>query len=88
MLAIALYASSLILTPVGTQSNAGPVDACKAAEIMMGAHKAAPTGPEISKREGLLPTPQPDGRGPAVLLPDCKPEPTKRRKRKSDYPMV
>lgn len=88
MLAIALFASSLISASVGTQSNSGPVDACKSAEIMMGAHEAAPTGPESSKREGLLPTPQPDGRGPAVLLPDCKTEPTKRRKRKSDYPMA
>ena len=88
MLAIALYASSLILTPVGTQSNAGPVDACKAAEIMMGAHKTAPAQPPGGAPEGLLPTPQPESRGPAVLLPECKPEPIKRRKRKSDYPMA
>ena len=88
MLVGMLLASSLIAAPLGAQQNAKAADACPSAEIMMGAHKAAPAEPRRAAPEGLLPTPQPESRGPAVLLPDCKPEPTKRRKRKSDYPMV
>lgn len=88
MLVGMLLASSLIAAPVGVQQNAKAADACPSAEIMMGAHKAAPEKPQDPKPEAILPTPQPEGRGPAVLLPDCKPEPVKRRKRKSDYPMA
>lgn len=88
MLVGLLLAGSLIAAPVGAQQNGKAADACPSAEIMMGAHKTAPAEPRRSVPEGLLPTPQPEGRGPAVLLPECKAEPPKRRKRKSDYPMA
>ncbi len=39
--------------------------------------------------EGMLPKSEVGGHGPAVLLPDCKPEPRKKRKKRlSDYPMA
>ena len=88
MLVGMLLVSSLIAAPVGAQQNAKAADACPSAEIMMGAHKTAPSEPHRTAPEGLLPKPQPESRGPAVLLPGCKAEPPKRRKRKSDYPMV
>lgn len=44
--------------------------------------------PEREHRDGILPTPNAENRGAAVLLPDCKPEPITRRGRKSDYPKV
>lgn len=88
MLVGLLLASSLIAAPAGVQQNAKAADACPSAEIMMGSHKTTPAEPHRTAPEALLPTPQPESRGPAVLLPDCKPEPPKRRKRKSDYPMV
>lgn len=88
MLVGMLLASSLIAAPLEAQQNAKAADACPSAEIMMGAHKTAPEKPQDVLPEAMLPTPQPEGRGPAVLLPDCKPEPVKRRKRKSDYPMA
>lgn len=88
MLVGLLLAGSLIAAPVGAQQNGKAADACPSAEIMMGTHKTAPAEPRRSVPEGLLPTPQPEGRGPAVLLPECKAEPPKRRKRKSDYPMA
>lgn len=88
MLVGMLLASSLIAAPPGTQQIAKAADACPSAEIMMGAHKTAPAEPHRAAPEGLLPTPQPESRGPAVLLPECKAEPVKRRKRKSDYPMA
>ena len=88
MLVGLLLASILIAAPMGTQPSAKAADACPSAEIMMGAHKAEPVRPDRSISDGLLPTPQPESRGPAVLLPECTVEPRKRRKRKSDYPMV
>lgn len=37
---------------------------------------------------GRLPSAKSDTRDPAQALPECKEEPVKRRKRKSDYPMA
>lgn len=89
MLVGMLLAGSLIAAPTQVQQNAKAADACPSAEIMMGAHKTAPARPgRTAPEDGLLPTPQPESRGPAVLLPGCKPEPPRRRKRKSDYPMA
>lgn len=99
MLLELLLAGSAIAAPHAAQQNAKAADACPSAEIMMGAHKTAPSQPNSAQPnsvkpgravtgDGLLPSPQPESRGPAVLLPDCNPEPPKRRKRKSDYPMV
>jgi hypothetical protein len=38
--------------------------------------------------EGKLPSNNPENRDPAQALPECRSEPPKRRKRKSDYPMA
>lgn len=38
--------------------------------------------------EGKLPSNNPENRDPAQALPECRNEPPKRRKRKSDYPMA
>lgn len=83
-----LLSGSLIAAPVGMQQSSKAAEVCPSAEIMMGSHKMELARPERSVSDGLLPTPQADSRGPAVLLPECKPEQPKRRKRKSDYPMV
>ncbi|MCC6479972.1 MAG: hypothetical protein IT552_12275 [Sphingomonadaceae bacterium] len=38
--------------------------------------------------DGRLPSTNPENRDPAQALPECRNEPPKRRKRKSDYPMA
>jgi hypothetical protein len=38
--------------------------------------------------DGKLPSTNPENRDPAQALPECRNEPPKRRKRKSDYPMA
>lgn len=83
-----LLMSSLLAGVNNAQQSAIASDKCLSAEILMGANKVEPLTPERELRGGILPTPNADNRGPAVLLPDCKPEPIKRRKRKSDYPMA
>lgn len=99
MLLALLLMGSVIAAPAKVQQNAKVADACPPAEIMMGAHKTAPAQPNPAEPspaepgrtvvgDGLLPAPQPESRGPAVLLPGCKADPPRRRKRKSDYPMV
>ena len=62
--------------------SAAPAD-CAAQQISV---SLAPGGPKSG-----MPIPQagPKEREPAVLLPDCKPEPRKKRKKRlSDYPMA
>lgn len=88
MLIEMLLMSSLLAGTNNAPQSANAADKCLSAEILMGAHRVEPLMPEREHRDGILPTPNADNRGPAVLLPDCKPEPIKRRKRKSDYPMA
>lgn len=38
--------------------------------------------------EGQLPSAKPEYRDPAQAMPECREQPVKRRKRKSDYPMA
>jgi hypothetical protein len=48
-----------------------------------------PVVPDAPKEGATLPNAAPKSRDPAVLLPKCKAEPRKkRRKRLSDYPMA
>lgn len=48
-----------------------------------------PNLPGQSAPEGVVPHAAPKGREPAVLLPECKAEPRKKRKKRlSDYPMA
>jgi hypothetical protein len=49
----------------------------------------APVAPDAPKLGGTVPNAAPKGREPAVLLPECKVEPRKKRKKRlSDYPMA
>jgi hypothetical protein len=49
----------------------------------------APVAPDAPKVGGTVPNAAPKGREPAVLLPECKAEPPKKRKKRlSDYPMA
>jgi hypothetical protein len=48
-----------------------------------------PSVPDAPKEGGKLPGAGEKGRDPAVLLPECKAEPRKKRKKRlSDYPMA
>ena len=48
-----------------------------------------PVPKDVPKADGLLPDVGPKSRDPAVLLPECKEAPRKKRKRRlSDYPMA
>jgi hypothetical protein len=48
-----------------------------------------PSVPDGRKEGGQLPGAAEKGRDPAVLLPECKAEPRKKRKKRlSDYPMA
>lgn len=83
-----LLASSFIAAPVGGHGNGATSGTCASADIMMGSHKSQPTKPEQPSAGKLLPAPHSESKSPAVLLPECRSEPQKRRKRKSDYPMA
>lgn len=48
-----------------------------------------PVPRDAPRQEGVLPNVGPKSRDPAVLLPECKEAPRKKRKRRlSDYPMA
>lgn len=82
-----LVAASLFAVPTSASEDANMSDRCKPMGVMMGVHKAEPVKPERSPKAILLPKAQIESTGPAVLIPDCKSEETKRRK-KDDYPLA
>lgn len=88
MLLSLLLASSFLVTSGGDIGSGTASAICSSADIMMGSHKSEPIKPERRSTEKLLPAPQSESKSPAVLLPECRAEPQKRRKRKSDYPMA
>lgn len=68
-------------------SNAAPA-ACSAEPVVVPVSKA-PSLPQPRRDGTVLPNVGPKSRDPAVLLPDCKEPPRKKRKRRlSDYPMA
>lgn len=88
MLVTLLLASSLIAAPPAVAQNSNSTGACSSLEVLKAAYKAGPVLPEPGTEDQILPGAHFKGNGPAVLLPDCRNEPQKRRKRKSDYPMA
>ena len=82
-----LVAASLFAVPVGAYHDNNMSDRCKPMDIMMGVHKAEPSRPEGFPNTTILPKAQTESPGPAVLIPNCRGEETKRRK-KDDYPLA
>ena len=82
-----LVAASLFAVPVCAVQDRDAADRCNAMDVLMGVHKAEPVKPDLSPKAPLLPKAQMESTGPAVLIPYCKDEDTKRRK-KADYPLV
>jgi hypothetical protein len=88
MLITLLLASGMIAAPSGVAQIDAAAITCPSPEIMMGSHETGPKRPPSRADSRLVPGTQPEGKSPAVLLPECRVEPQKRRKRKSDYPMA
>jgi hypothetical protein len=88
MLITLLLASSMIAVPAGVAQIDAAVGTCPSPEVMMGSYKTGPKRPPSRADGRLVPGTQPEGKSPAVLLPECRMEHQKRRKRKSDYPMA
>jgi len=84
---IFLVAASIFAVPVCAFQDRDTADSCKAMDAKMGVHKAEPVKPDRSPKVPLLPKVQMESTGPAVLIPNCKDEVTKRRK-KGDYPLA
>ncbi len=60
-----------------------------ATQVMVAPVSTTPVPQDAPKTEGRLPDAAPKSRDPAVLLPECKEPPRKKRKRRlSDYPMA
>jgi hypothetical protein len=56
-------------------------------DIMMGVHKAEPVTPDRIPDMPLVPKTKRESTGPAVLIPNCREEEPRRRK-KGDYPLA
>jgi hypothetical protein len=83
MLMIAMLAGAS-----GLMIAAAPAQSCAAQQNVV-AVSLTPSAPEMPKQGMKLPDDRAKDRGPAVLLPECKAEPRKKRKRRlSDYPMA
>ncbi len=82
-----LVIASMIAAPVCAVRDRNTSDRCKPMDVMMGVHKAEPVKPEGSLKAPLLPKAHIDSKGPAVLIPNCREEESKRRK-KDDYPLA
>jgi len=78
---------SIFAVPVCAFQDRDNSDGCKSMDVMMGVHKAEPVKPDRTPKVPLLPKVQMESTGPAVLIPNCKDEITKRRK-KVDYPLA
>lgn len=87
MKTVFLVAASLLAVPAGASQDSNMADRCKAMDVLMGVHKAAPVKPEQSPKAILLPKAQIESTGPAVLIPNCQDEGKERRK-KDDYPLA
>ena len=82
-----LVVASLFAVPVCAVQDGDTSDRCKPMDMMMGVHRAEPDKPDRSPNAPLLPKAQNESTGPAVLIPNCKNEDMKRRK-KGDYPLA
>jgi hypothetical protein len=82
-----LIAISLFVVPTSSYGSKVESDRCKAMEVQMGSHKPEQAKPERPPEAILSPKSQIEPNGPAVLLPSCQDEKTKRR-RKNDFPLA
>lgn len=82
-----LVAVSISTVPVCAFQDRDTADSCKAMNVMVGVHKAEPAKPDGPPDAPLLPKVQRDNTGPSVLIPSCREEGLKRRK-KDDYPLA
>lgn len=78
---------SIFALPVYAFQDRDASDPCKPMDVMMGVHKAEPDKPDRSPYAPLFPKVQNESTDPAVLIPNCKNDDTKRRK-KGDYPLA
>lgn len=79
-----LLASIVVSVPTGVVQIDAASSTCTSPGIMIGSHKTAPQQSPSSSDGRLGPSSQPEGKSPSALLPECRIEPQKRRKRKSD----
>lgn len=82
-----LIAASLFAVPVCAFQDRDTADSCKPMDVMMGVHKAEPVMPDEFPKAPLLSKAQNESTGPAVLIPNCKNDDMKPRK-KGDYPLA
>jgi hypothetical protein len=82
-----LVAASIFAVPVYAFQDRDTSDHCKSMDVMMGVHKAETVQSDRSPQVPLLPKAQMERSAPAVLIPNCREEESKRRK-KGDYPLA
>lgn len=82
-----LVTASIFAVPVCAFQDRDTSDRCKPLNVMMGVHRADPVMTDRSPKAPLLPKVQIESTGPAVLIPNCRDEDTKRRK-KGEYPLA
>ena len=84
---ILLAIASLSALPVCASQDRNTSDRCQQMNIMMGVHKAEPVTPDRIPEAPLVPKTKRESTGPAVLIPNCRNEESRRRK-KGDYPLA
>lgn len=82
-----LVAASLLAPSVAASNERASSDRCRPMEIMLGSYKSDHGNLEDAPKTIVIPEAQSDRSGPAVLVPSCKTEDGKQRK-KSDHPLV
>lgn len=80
-----LVAATLWAIPAGALQEGKTSNGCLANDVAMGAYRAEPAKPEQSPDATLLPKAQSKGASPAVLVPNCKRDEPKRRKRDNHF---
>ncbi len=82
-----LALASLSALPIHASQDRTTSDRCQQMNIMMGVHKAEPVTPDRIPETPLVPKSKRESTGPAVLIPNCSEEESRRRK-KGDYPLA
>ena len=82
-----LAVASLSALPIYASQDRTASDRCQQMDIMMGVHKAEPVTPDRIPEMPLVPKTKRESTGPAVLIPNCRKEDPRRRK-KGDYPLA
>ena len=82
-----LAMAGIFVLPTYASQVRNQSDRCQPMDIMMGVHKAEPVTPDRIPETPLVPKTKKESTGPAVLIPNCKEEESRRRK-KGDYPLA